>query len=452
MMTNPNNQSRNIIFTPGFRSFLLIWLGQVVSLTGSSMTGFALGVWVFQETGSVTQFALIALSSTLPSIIFSPFAGALVDRWNRRTAMILSDAGSVLCTLAIALLLFNGRLEIWHLYIILAVSSLFNSFQWPAYSSSITLLVPKKQFGRASGMVQIADGIAGIGAPLLAGTLMGLMPVYSIMFIDIITFLFALLTLIVIRIPQPEISRESREVRGSLLREAAFGWKFITARPGLLGLLLFFASTNFFFSIAQVLFTPMVLSFTTPSTLGMILSTGGFGMLAGSLFMSIWGGPKRKIEGILGFGLLQALLSAATGATVNVTFISAMIFLVFFNNPVINACSQAIWQSKTTPDVQGRVFSVRRMIAWGTIPLANLIAGPLADRVFEPWMAVDGLLAGSIGRVLGVGPGRGIGLLFVLLGLFSMSSTLILAFYSPTRQVETELPDAVPDIPVAAAQ
>jgi MFS family permease len=446
-MTSPNNQSRNNILTPGFRSFLLIWLGQVVSLTGSSMTGFALGVWVFQETGSVTQFALIALSSTLPSIIFAPFSGALVDRWNRRTAMILSDAGSALCTLAITLLLFTGRLEIWHLYIILAISSLFNSFQWPAYSSSITLLVPKKQFGRASGMVQIADGIAGIGAPLLAGTLMGFLPVYSIMFIDIITFLFALLTLIAVRIPQPEVSRESQEVRGSLLREAAFGWKFIAARPGLLGLLLFFASTNFFFSIAQVLFTPMVLSFSTPATLGLILSTGGFGMLAGSLFMSIWGGPKRKIAGILGFGLFQALVAAAAGATVNVTFISAMVFLVFFNNPVINACSQAIWQSKTTPDVQGRVFSVRRMIAWGTIPLANLIAGPLADKVFEPWMAADGLLAGSIGRILGVGPGRGIGLLFVLLGLFSMLSTLILAFYAPTRHVETVLPDAVPDLP-----
>lgn len=445
MMTNPPKKPRNNIFTQGFRSFILIWLGQVVSLTGSSMTGFALGVWVFQETGSVTQFALISLSSTLPSIIFSPFAGALVDRWNRRTAMILSDAGSALCTLAIALLLLGGRLEIWHLYIILAVSSLFNSFQWPAYSSSITLLVPKKQFGRASGMMEIADSIAGIGAPLLAGTLMGFLPVHSIMLIDILTFMFALLTLIIIRIPQPDLSRESREVRGSLLREAAFGWKFISARPGLLGLLIFFASTNFFFSIAQVLFTPMVLSFTTPSTLGVIMSTAGFGMLAGSLFMSIWGGPKRKIMGILGFGLLQALVSSAAGVTVNVTFISTMVFLVFFNNPVINACSQAIWQSKTTPDIQGRVFSVRRMIAWGTIPLANLIAGPLADKVFEPWMAVDGLLADSIGRVLGVGPGRGIGLLYILLGIFNMFSTLILAFYSPTRHVETMLPDAVPD-------
>lgn len=428
----------------------MIWLGQVFSLTGSSMTNFAIGVWVYKESGSVTEFALIALFASLPSIVFSPFAGALVDRWNRRTALILSDAGSAACTLLIALLIFTGVLEVWHLYIILAISSLFNSFQWPAYSSAISLLVPKDQFGRASGMVQIADSIASIGAPLLAGTLMGILPVHSILFIDLATFLIALFTLVIIRIPQPEYSLESQQARGSLRKEAAFGWKFISKRPGLLGLLIYFASTNFFYSIAQVLFTPMILSFATPSALGAILSTGGFGMLAGSLFISIWGGPKRKVSSIFIFGLIQGLVSAAVGATVNTTILSILMFIIFFNSPVVNASSQAIWQSKTTPDVQGRVFSVRRMIAWGTIPLANLLAGPLADKVFEPWMAADGLLAGSVGRLIGAGPGRGIGFLLIILGIFSMISTLILRFYSQTWHVETRLPDMVPDHQVSS--
>lgn len=413
------------------------------------MTGFALGVWVYQESGSVTQFALISLFSTLPSIIFSPFAGALVDRWDRRIAMLVSDAGSALCTAIIAGLLFTNVLETWHLYIILAISSLFNSFQWPAYSASITLLVPKEQFGRASGMVQIADGIAGIGAPMLAGALMGIMPVYGVMFIDIVTFLFAVLTLLIIRVPKPEVSAESQAVSGSLLREAAFGWKYIITRPGLLGLLFFFAATNFFGSIAQVLFTPMVLSFSSPATLGVILSMGGFGMLIGSLLMSIWGGPKRKIFGILIFSFFQSLIMSAGGFTLDVTLLSVVVFLILFNSPLINGCSQAIWQSKTAPDVQGRVFSVRRMIAWGTIPLAFVIAGPLADRVFEPLMAADGALAGSVGSIIGVGPGRGIGLLIILLGCFTMLATVITGLYPRTRRVEFELPDAVSDHPQA---
>ncbi len=426
-----------------FRSFLFIWFGQLISLTGSGLTGFALGVWVFQQTGSVTQFALIALFSTLPGIIFSPFAGALVDRWDRRIAMIVSDAGAALCTAIIALLLFTGVLKIWHLYLLLSISSSFSAFQWPAYSAATTLLVPKAQLGRASGMVQVAEAVAGIGAPVMAGTLMGIMPVYSIMFIDFATFLFALVTLTIIRVPRPEISAENLTARGSLWREAMYGWKYITARPGLLGLLLFFASTNFTVSIVQVLFTPLVLSFSNPATLGLIMTMGGVGMLAGSLLMSIWGGPKRRIFGILGFSLLQAIVLFAAGFPPNVAILSAAVFIFMFTSPLINGCSQAIWQTKTAPDVQGRVFSVRRMIAWSSLPLAYILAGPLADKVFEPLMAADGALAGSVGRFLGVGPGRGIGLLFILLGILSLLMTAIISMYRHTRRVELELPDVV---------
>lgn len=426
-----------------FRSFLFIWFGQLISLTGSGLTGFALGVWVFQQTGSVTQFALIALFSTLPGIIFSPFAGALVDRWDRRIAMIVSDAGAALCTTAIALLLFSGGLQIWHLYLLLSISSTFSAFQWPAYSAATTLLVPKEQLGRASGMVQVAEAVAGIGSPVIAGTLMGMMPVYTIMFIDVSTFLFALLTLILIRVPRPEVSAENLTARGSLWREAVYGWNYITARPGLLGLLLFFASTNFTGSIVQVLFTPLVLSFSSPATLGLIMTIGGVGMLAGSLLMSIWGGPKRRIFGILGFSLLQAVVLFAAGFPPNVVILSAAVFVFLFTGPLISGCSQAIWQTKTAPDVQGRVFSVRRMIAWSSLPLAYILAGPLADRVFEPLMAADGALAGSVGRILGVGPGRGIGLLFILLGSLSLLMTAIISMYRRTRRVEIEIPDAI---------
>lgn len=428
-----------------FRSFVLIWFGQLISLTGSGLTGFALGVWVFQRTGSVTLFALISLFTTLPGIVFSPVAGALVDRWDRRQAMILSDAGAALCTLSLALLLLANRLEVWHIYIGMGISSAFSAFQWPAYSAATTLLVPKEHLARASGMVQMSRAVAQIASPALAGALMGVIGVGGVMLLDFAAFVFAVCTLLLARVPRPETTPEGKAGQGSLLREAAYGWTYIRTRPGLLGLLLFFAASNFATGIVQVLFTPLVLGFATTAVLGLLLSIGGTGLLAGGLTMSVWGGPRRRVYGILGSHLVMGVTLFALGVPPRAWLIGACAFLALFTVPISNGCSQAIWQSKTAPDVQGRVFAVRRMIAWASLPLAHILAGPLADRVFEPLMAEGGPLASTVGQMLGVGPGRGIGLLFMILGFMILLVTLLAGLYPRLRQVESELPDAIAD-------
>ncbi len=436
--------------TKGLKSFLIIWVGQSISLVGSGLTGFALGVWVFQRTGSVTQFALISLFTTLPGIVFSPMAGALVDRWDRRMAMILSDSGAGLCTLTIALLIFSRQIQIWHIYLVMAISSTFSAFRWPAYTAATTLLLPQEQFGRGGGMLQLTEAIAQIGAPVIAGALVGVIQIYGVILIDFTSFLIALVTLFVVRFPRPAATAEGKAGQGSLLREAGYGWTYIRARPGLFGLLLFFATTNFATGIVQVLFTPLVLSFSTPDVLGRILSIGGLGFLIGSLAMSAWGGPRPRIYGILGLSLLQAFVLLAAGLPPSPVVLTVAVFFFFFSIPIVNGCSQAIWQSKTAPDVQGRVFAVRRMIAWSTLPLAYLIAGPLADQVFEPLLMEEGLLAHSVGQVIGVGAGRGIGLLFIGLGLFCLLATATVFAYPRLRHVERELPDALP-VPAPAA-
>jgi MFS transporter, DHA3 family, macrolide efflux protein len=428
----------------GFRTFVLIWFGQLISLTGSGLTGFALGVWVFQRTGSVTQFALISLFTSLPGIVFSPIAGALVDRWDRRWCMILSDAGSGLCTLTVALLLLANRLEVWHIYLTMAISSIFSGFQWPAYSAATTLLVPKKHLGRASGMVQVGGAVAQIISPVLAGALVGLIKLEGVILVDFVTVAFAVLTLSFVHVPRPKVSEESKAVQGSLIREAAFGWKYIVHRPGLLGLLLLFATTNLIMGIVQVLFTPLVLSFTTVANLGTIMSIGGMGVLLGSFTMSAWGGPKVRIRGIYAAWLVQGFVLFAAGFPPRVVIIALAAFLFFFCSPIISGCSQAIWQVKTAADVQGRVFAVRRMIAWSTLPLAYLAAGPLADRVFEPMLSQGGSLADSVGQVIGTGQGRGIGLLYIILGIITLSATTVGFLYPRIRKVEIELPDIVP--------
>ena len=428
---------------PTLSTFLLIWFGQVVSLIGSGLTGFALGVWVYQTTGSTTQYAFITVCSRLPGIAISPLAGALIDRWDRRRAMLFSDVGAGLSILAIALLYVAGLLEIWHVCVALAINSALSAFQWPAYSAATTMLVSRKHYGRAAGMVQTGEALGHLLSPVLGGVLLLTINLHGIFLVDFGTFLFSILTLLLVQIPSPAKLAEAGAAKESLLREVAYGWKCITSRSGLMALLLFFAVSNFFGGFILVLTTPMVLSFTSPSVLGTVLSVGGSGMLFGSMLMSAWGGPKRRINGVLGFQLLTGLCFILAGLRPSAQLIAVAAFFFFFSLPFINGSSQAIWQSKIAPQVQGRVFAVRRMIAWSSVPLSYLIAGPLAEYVFEPLLAAEGPLAPTVGRLIGAGPGRGIGFLFIIMGILTLLIVLAGYSYPRLRHLEDEIADAV---------
>jgi MFS family permease len=420
----------------------MIWLGQLISTVGSGLTGFALGVGIYQETGSVTSFALFIFSFLLPGVLLSPFAGALVDRWPRRWVMILSDTGAGVGTMAIWLLLRTENLETWHIYIVTIFISAFSTFQWPAYSAATTMLVPKKNLGRASGMVQIGEAISQLFSPAIAGAMYVTVGLEGIILTDVATFLFAVLTLLTVHVPEPERTKEGEEARESFWKEMTFGWNFITARRGLLALLLFFAIGNFTSGMIGPLIQPMMLDRVGPDTMGYVFSFIGLGMLAGTVVMSVWGGPKRRIFGIFIPAFIESILLIVLGFNVTIVTFAAGGFLFLFGNPIMNGSSQALWQSKTEPDIQGRVFSVRRMIAQFTSPIAILVAGPLAEKVFQPLVSVGGRLDGTnLGRLVGIGPGRGTGLLFVCMGTLSLISALAAFLYPRLRLVEEELPD-----------
>jgi DHA3 family macrolide efflux protein-like MFS transporter len=441
MEAAPTKPKRPI--TRGMRTFFMIWSGQLVSTIGSGLTGFALGVWIYQETGSVTLFAMNMLAFAVPNLLVSPFAGALVDRWDRRWVMIMSDTGAGLATLSIALLYMTGNLAVWNIILATAFNSAFSTFQWPAYSAVTTLLVPKEQLGRAGGMVQIGEAISQLLAPAAAGALFVTIGLGGVIAIDFATYLFAVSTLLVVRVPSPERSEAGVEGQGSIWKEALYGWTYISSRTGLLGLLLIFAATNFFTGLIEPLIMPMIMDMTSAAVLGYVVSIVGLGMLLGTLVMSAWGGPKRRIHGVLGFSMLTGLFTSLLGISPLIPVMTAAGFGLMFTLPIINGSSQAIWQSKVDPDVQGRVFAVRRMIAWSTMPLAYIVAGSLADRVFIPWLLEGGALADSVGRLIGVGPGRGTGFLFIVVGVLSII-VAALGYLNPhVRNVEDELPDSI---------
>lgn len=430
----------------GMKLWSIIWGGQLVSLVGSGLTSFALGVWAYQRSGSVTQFALIVFFAGLPGILLAPAAGALVDRWDRKWVMIGADTASALITVSIALLLWTDSLQIWHIYIAAALGSVFKTFQWPAYIAATTLLVPKRHYARVGGMMQFGQAASEIVAPLIAGLLMVTIEVKGVLLIDFATYFFALGALAFVRVPRPEQTEEgAAAAKLPFRKQMAYGFTYIGQRHGLLGLLLFFAMINFVVSVATVLLTPMVLSFTSEAVLGTVLSVSSAGMLVGSIIMMVTGGPKKRIYGVLVFGLILGVAVFFAGLRPWAPLVAGAVFLMMAGVPIINGCSQAIWQSKVAPDVQGRVFSVRRMVAQFTVPIADLSAGPLADFLFEPAMAQHGPLAGPLGPILGVGDGRGIGLLFVSIAILPILASIAGWFYSPMRNVETDLPDAIAD-------
>lgn len=429
----------------GMRTFLIIWAGQLVSLVGSGLTNFALGVWIFDRTGQATPFVLTALFSSLPGILLSPIAGATADRWNRRWIMILADTGAALATLFVAIMLVTGRLQIWHIYLSALVSSTFGTFQYPAYTASISMLVPKKKLGQSSGLMQSSQAVRNLVSPMLAGLLFVTIGLKNIILIDFVTFFFAVGALLLVRIPQPRNETSSDPQQGSLWRESLYGWRYIKVRRGLLSMLIYYALANFALSLSGVLTAPLILSFANAGTLGAIQAVFGLGMLLGSLVMGAWGGPRRKMAGVYGFIALMGVGGLITGWQASPWTIGLGLFIALASVPIAAGCSQVIWQTKVAPDVQGRVFAIRGMMASAITPLAIILAGVLADRVFEPMMMPDGSLAGVLGPFLGTGPGRGIGLIYVMSGLMLLFSTAVAYLYPRMRLVEDELPDALPD-------
>jgi len=441
-LSKPKHQPKNM------STFLIIWLGQFISIVGSGLTGFGLSVWVFTQTGKATPMAITALAFNLPRILLSPIAGSVADRFNRKRIMIIADTAAVLITVGLAYLIYNDLLQVWHIYLSAALSSAFGSFQEPAYRSSITMLVPKKDLARAAGIQQIGGAMQSILVPVLAGLLYGLIGFRGIILIDIFTFFFAIGALIWAYIPQPELVTETGDGgKRSMLNDAVFGWKYLQARPGLVTLLLYFAVVNFFLSLSGVLAAPLVLSFGTPTDMGLVQMAGGAAMLIGGLLIGIWGGPKSKRIWFVIFTIFFSGFGFFIGGLKPLTWTVALgqfVFLFFI--PIAAALSQAVWQVKIPPDIQGRVFAMRAMLSWSVIPLANLIAGPLADRVFEPLMAEGGALANSVlGEFIGVGPGRGIAVIFLISALFLWASSMVIFTYPRVRNLEEEIPDAIPD-------
>jgi len=434
----------------GMIGFTVIWIGQMFSLMGTNLTGFATTFWAYFITHQATALALVGFFNFAPIILASPIAGAVVDRYSRKKIIMLADLFAGLPTVALLLLYSTGNLQVWHLYITGAIAGTFQSFHFPAYSAAVTMLVKKEQYGRANGMLATAQFATAIFAPIVAAVLLTVLGndqgIKTVMSIDIITFTTAISMLFFVHIPRPAITESGRKGMGSIWKESVYGFRYIYERPSLLGLQLVFFFVNLVGSFSNTLIAPMILARAGDEAgrviLGSVMSAGGVGGLVGSLAMMIWGGPKRRVHGVLGGMMCLSLLGGLLMGFGQGLFVWALAsFLGLFFLPIINGSNQAIWQAKVAPDVQGRVFSTRLLIAQISVPIAMLMAGPLADVFFEPAMMPAGVLSPIFGAFVGTGPGAGMLLMFIIAGILGVFVALGGYSVRAVREAEDILQD-----------
>jgi MFS family permease len=423
---------------------MTVWLGQLISKLGSQLAGFALGIWVFENTGSTSAFALVILAATLPGFLVAPVAGLVADRISHRWVMFWSDVVGMLCALFAVWLFSTQRVELWSIIVLAMFNSATDTFRTPAWMAATTLMVPKEQMGRASGMVQASQALTLLVAPLVSGLLLATLKVQGLLLIEFASYIIAIVTLMSVRFGTTA-APQRKEGGNTWQTEILGGWNYIKSRGGLMGLLAFSFLLSLVAGMTQVALTPLVLSVSTAAILGTVQSIGGLGMVVGSILMGTWGGPRLKVYGIFAFTVLFGLCMTGFGVIPVGPLTSIASFGVFFCVPLILGCKQVILQRKVMIDVQGRVFALDGMVGRAASTLSFALVGPLADKVFVPLMSEGGALAGALGPVFGVGKGGGIALFLVGLGGLVMLLGVGGYLVPLLRRVEEDLPDVIPD-------
>lgn len=398
-----------------FRKFLVVWAGQLVSMIGIGLTAFSLGVYAFEKTNTATSVALITLFTFLPNILLRPIGGVLADRFDRRTMMIIGDLGSAAGLIFILAIMLTGDIQLWHIYVGVSFSSIFSALQSPAYKASATDLLDKEQFSKGSGLVQLAESSKFLFSPIIAGILLSITTIEVILTINIATFLIAILAVLVIR-KRMKVERENKE-ETNWLTDIKEGWREVVTNKGVLLLVVIISLVTFYLGFLETLIGPMLLSFTDAKTLGTFQSVSAIGMLISSLCIGVFTMTK-KYASVLVMGLIMCGLSfSLLGISTNIYFIIFAGFLFLSSLPFVNMSADVLVRNNIANEKQGRVWGIIGILSQLGFIIAYSLAGFLADHVFNPLMLEGGVLASSVGQIIGTGPGRGIALLFIIAGL-----------------------------------
>lgn len=397
------------------KTYILLWSTQSLSALGSGLTGYALVLWLYTESGSALKTALLSVCSYAPYVLMSIFAGALSDRWNKKKTMLLCDLAAALSTVAVLALIKTGNLEVWHLYVINALNGLMNTVQQPAAEVAATMLIPEEHYQRTSGLRSFSQSLNSILTPVIATALFTLAGMDVVITVDLCTFAAAFLTLLLfIRIPEPERSETAKE---PLLTSAGKGLSWLKQNPLILKLILFLACINLIASTYDAALPAMIISKSGETALGIVNTCVGAATLAGSALAALLPAPKNRVRAVCAALLLSMSTENFFLAFGNSTLTwSVGAILGWLSIPFMNANMDVIFRRTIPNEMQGRVYSCRNALQFFTIPVGFFLGGVLVDDVFEPLMTGIGA-EGFLAAVFGTGKGSGAAFLFFCIGL-----------------------------------
>ncbi|MGE5631076.1 MAG: amino acid adenylation domain-containing protein, partial [Caulobacteraceae bacterium] len=426
--------------SPSMNLFLIVAIVQIISEIGTILSTFGTGIWVFKQTNVLSQFAMMFLLGVLPTILILPISGVIVDRFDRRLILIASDILSAICSFSLLALLYNNGLQIWQVYIYTIAASVAICFRQPAYMAAITQITPKMYLPQANSVSQFSVAIGGILASICGGVFMDSIGFKGLVAIDFATFVISLVTLAFLRFPDTMFKR----LEEPILKELMGGWNFIIKRKSLVVMVIFFLITNFLVSIFDVTMTPLILSFTNPSVLGVINAFSGIGVLCGAMAMLITGGLKKRAKGMVGFVAPLAVSMIIAGTRPLPAFAAIALFGASLSVTIVNIHWQSLIQVKVGLELQGRVFAINRMMVAVLTPVSYITAGILADRVFSPIMEYGIFNSPIVDLILGIGAGRGMRLNLLIAGAVLFVWSIMGLRYKQLVEMDDILEDAIP--------
>ena len=424
----------------GLAVYYALLVTQTVSLIGAQISQYAVGIAVFRATGHATPLALVAVFSTFPAVLLGGLGGALADRFDRRAMMLIANGGYAVASGLLLLSFASGAFQLWHLYALTFGSAVFAALERPAFQASVAMLVRDAHRDRANAIGQMTGPAAGVIAPTLAGLLFAVSGVMGSIAIAIATFIAALAVLAVVRIPPPPRTAEGLARPTPLWRQSFDGFRYLAGRPTLAGFCGYLVVVNFIANVALVVLTPYVLARTgSAQVFGVVLGVMNVGGIAGAIAIGAWGRLGSRMNTLIVGAFVADVTFCLIGVARGAPAIAASLFGFSFALVWANAPFSSILQAKVPPDLQGRVFAAIGQAAMLMTPLAGLIAGPLADRVFEPARRLPGWR--SVGWLVGAGPGAGMGLMFVVAGALLLAGSATVYAIPAVRRLEADLPD-----------
>jgi MFS family permease len=416
-----------------FRKFLLLWSGQFISAIGSGLTSFGLGVYVYLQTGLASTTALVILLAFMPTLLLSPLAGVLADRYDRRLLMVCGDSLSAAGLLFILLCMLRGEALFWQICVGVCVSSIFTSLLEPAYKATITDLLTEEQFTKASGLVQVAGSAKYLISPIIAGFLLTVSDIRLLIVIDICTIFVTIASTLAVRKGLISVVRGEKN---AFWYEFKGGWSALRQNRGVFVLTLMGTVLTFCLGFIQTLSTPMILGFADSAALGTGTTISAAGMLAAAMMIGLVSIRKGHAKILSGALFMAGLFMAGFGMRENMVFICSFGFLFFAMLPLANASIDYLIRTNIDNAVQGRVWGLIGIISQFGYVVAYAVSGVLADYVFTPLLLEGGMLAGSVGKIIGTGMGRGTGFLIIVSGVLLSLTAIVLYQIKSVRGLE----------------